>query len=112
MQTLCCQAEHLSQQIIARLSFLSSTTYPQMHRIMASSSSSCTSSVAFFAALTLPPLPALFLVALSGGSSSFLVCWPLVALPDRRTSSEITLAVRLERRSVAVVHETTTLEAN
>jgi hypothetical protein len=69
---------------------------PHTHRMIASSS--CSSSGSGSLETALPPFPLLLLFcciwptfragAGAGRSSSlFLVCWPLVALPDRRISS-------------------------
>lgn len=81
MQSLCCQAEQLSQQIISLCVSSSSSYWPHMHRMISLSSSCSSGSLAF------DFLPLDFLVGMSSSMSRPLVYWPLVARPERRGSS-------------------------
>lgn len=90
MQSLCCHAEHESQQIMSRSTSSSSSYSPHIHRMISSSSPSLGPGVGSAEALDdlsfESDLDFDFFMGVSVTISRFL-CWPFVARPDRRGSS-------------------------
>lgn len=89
MQSLCCQAEHRSQQIMSRSTSSSSSYSPHMHRMISSSSLGAgVGSAEGLAGLSLAWALVFDFFGVSGTRSRFL-CWPLVERPERRGSSAV-----------------------